>query len=123
MEPQGSVGHWPRNLEVPFPAHTSLEPRGPVLARFVLPEFECIGRYRLTNLIGGGGMGRPGASSRPRAGHPQGDEGAAAFSRNEQCRSLFSREADVAAQLGRHPGVPTIHDFDASGAFAYLVMD
>lgn len=90
-----------------------------------MPEvFEKIGRYQLVSLLGGGGMGEVWSVVDPGLGiakalkvlRPQ-------LGWDEQYRDMFAREAKVAAQLGRHPGFPAIHDFDASGDLPYLVMD
>ncbi len=86
--------------------------------------FEKIGRYQLVSLLGGGGMGEVWSVVDPELGiakalkvlRPQ-------LGWDEQYHNMFAREAKVAAQLGRHPGFPAIHDFDASGDLPYLVMD
>lgn len=90
-----------------------------------MPEmFEKVGRYQLVSLLGGGGMGEVWSVVDPGLGiakalkvlRPQ-------LGWDDQYRNMFAREAKVAAQLGRHPGFPAIHDFDASGDLPYLVMD
>ena len=90
----------------------------------VVERFEKIGRYQLVCLLGGGGMGEVWSVVDPELGTAK----ALKILRpslgwDEQYRVLFAREAKVAAQLGRHPGFPAIHDFDASGDLPYLVMD
>ncbi|MGH1348756.1 MAG: serine/threonine protein kinase [Nannocystales bacterium] len=86
--------------------------------------FEKIGRYQLVSLIGGGGMGEVWSVVDPGLGIAKALKVLRpSLGWDEQYRSMFAREAKVAAQLGRHPGFPAIHDFDASGDLPYLVMD
>ena len=86
--------------------------------------FEKIGRYKLVFLIGCGGMGEVWSVVDPELGIPKAMKVLRpSLGWDDQYRALFSREADVAAQLGRHPGFPAIHDYDASGELPFLVMD
>lgn len=86
--------------------------------------FEKIGRYQLVSLLGSGGMGEVWSVVDPGLGIAKALKVLRpSLGWDEQYRSMFAREAKVAAQLGRHPGFPAIHDFDASGDLPYLVMD
>lgn len=86
--------------------------------------FEKIGRYQLVSLLGTGGMGEVWSVVDPGLGIAKALKVLRpSLGWDERYRSLFTREAKVAAQLGRHPGFPAIHDYDASGELPYLVMD
>jgi len=86
--------------------------------------FEKIGPYRLVFLLGGGGMGEVWSVVDPDVGtakalkvlRPQ-------LGWDVRYQEMFTREARVAAQLGRHPGFPAIHHFDQFEDLPYLVMD
>ena len=85
-------------------------------------------RYRLTNIVGQGGMGNvyraedlrlPGRLCAIKEVRP--DPLATAEGR-EQARNQFLKEASILAQLD-HPNLPKVSDYFSEGGNEYLVMD
>ncbi len=84
---------------------------------------ETVGRYRITNQLGQGGM-----ATVYRAYDANLDRYVAikamhqAFKEDDNFLSRFKREARIVAKL-RHPHIVTIHEFDEHNGQPYLVME
>ncbi|MDX1413840.1 MAG: serine/threonine-protein kinase [Candidatus Promineifilaceae bacterium] len=85
-------------------------------------------RYRLTNIVGQGGMGHvyraedlrlPGRLCAIKSLPP---DPLATKEMREQAHKQFLKEASILAQLD-HPNLPKVSDFFSEGDFDYLVMD
>jgi serine/threonine protein kinase len=85
-------------------------------------------RYRLTNIVGQGGMGNvyraedlrlPGRLCAIKEVRP---DPMATFEGREQAREQFLKEASILAQLD-HPNLPKVSDYFSEGGNEYLVMD
>lgn len=85
-------------------------------------------RYRLTNIVGKGGMGQvyraedlrlPGRLCAIKSLPP---DPSATPEMREQAHNQFLKEASILAQLD-HPNLPKVSDFFSSGDHDYLVMD
>ncbi|GIW72769.1 MAG: hypothetical protein KatS3mg102_2311 [Planctomycetota bacterium] len=89
----------------------------------VLPRGYLVGRYRIEERIGGGGMGEV---YRARHVHMEREVAlkviVAELAANEVVRARFLREARVASRF-RHPCVVELYDFDDLAGLCYLAME
>lgn len=85
-------------------------------------------RYRVTNIVGQGGMGSiyraedlrlPGRYCAIKEVHPDPSQSAEL---QAQARAQFLQEASILAQLD-HPNLPKVSDFFSEDGYEYLVMD
>ena len=113
---------WPRRfLSHRFPISLLLDS---TIDNAIATSFEKgteLGRYRLVERIGEGGMGEV---WRAHDANLDRDVAIKMLHRagDEKSRERFRREAMVLSRLS-HPGVATIFDFDSSGGFDFLVME